>query len=142
MLLIPPAPPLAHAAGARASAANAIVHLFATDGQHLTAFCDNDGSFTLRDVPKGSHLMQAHLMQFYYPEVGVLGRRGCCRAGGRAPCMGEGPCVGEGSHLMQAHLMQFDYPEVGGGWEEEEAFGIHGGSCQGGGHHAERRAPP
>ena len=51
------------------SPVNAIVHLFASDGQHLTAFCDNDGSFTMHGVPKGSHLLQAHLTQLYYPEV-------------------------------------------------------------------------
>jgi len=56
-------------------AANAVVHLFASDGQHITAFCDNDGSFTVKGVPKGSHLLQAHLMQFYYPEVGPIIRR-------------------------------------------------------------------
>ena len=56
--------------------ANAIVHLFASDGRHLTALCDNDGAFTLRDVPSGSHLMQAHLMQYYYPEVWGWGEGG------------------------------------------------------------------
>ncbi len=51
------------------SAASAIVHLFASDGQRITAFCDNDGSYTLRGVPKGTHLLQAHMMGLYYPEV-------------------------------------------------------------------------
>ncbi|GAX82507.1 hypothetical protein CEUSTIGMA_g9934.t1 [Chlamydomonas eustigma] len=52
-------------------AVHAVVHLFASDGQYITAYCDNDGSFTLRGVPAGSHLLQAHLMGYYFPEVRV-----------------------------------------------------------------------
>jgi hypothetical protein len=50
-------------------AVNAVVHLFASDGQHISVYCDNDGSFILRGVPVGSHLLQAHLMGYYFPEV-------------------------------------------------------------------------
>ncbi len=53
--------------GKRAS--DAVVHLFASDGQLLTGLCDNDGSFVIKDVPKGTHLLQAHFLGLYFPEV-------------------------------------------------------------------------
>mmetsp|Transcript_18390 Transcript_18390/g.39541 ORF Transcript_18390/g.39541 Transcript_18390/m.39541 type:complete len:200 (-) Transcript_18390:560-1159(-) len=56
---------------ATAIAANAVVHLYTSAGKYMQAFCDSDGSFTLTGVPSGTHLLQAHLMGLYYPEIRI-----------------------------------------------------------------------
>ncbi len=65
--------PAIHAASALAagvgSSPNSEVHVYTAEGQHIKAFCDNDGSFVVTGVPKGSHTLQAQLVGFYYPEV-------------------------------------------------------------------------
>ncbi|KAG1661092.1 hypothetical protein FOA52_012081 [Chlamydomonas sp. UWO 241] len=51
-----------------ASPADAVVHVHTQDGRHLTVFCDIDGSFAIRDLPRGKHMLQPFMVGQHYPE--------------------------------------------------------------------------
>lgn len=52
-------------------AREAKVYIQTSTGQTLHAFCDKDGWFTFYHVPPGSHMLNADLVGYIFPEVRV-----------------------------------------------------------------------
>eukprot|EP00967_Tisochrysis_lutea_P024890 scaffold28590_cov18-Tisochrysis_lutea.AAC.1 len=45
-----------------------VIKLVTADGVELQAFPEMSGAFTFRDVPPGSHMLQAFCIGYYFPE--------------------------------------------------------------------------
>ncbi|KAF5843802.1 hypothetical protein DUNSADRAFT_5039 [Dunaliella salina] len=46
-----------------------VIKMVTADGVELQAFPEMSGAFTFRDVPPGSHMLQAFCIGYYFPEL-------------------------------------------------------------------------
>jgi hypothetical protein len=52
-------------------AADATLLLFTSIGEKMTTYCDSAGNFAFYNIPKGSHVVQVHILGLLFPEVQV-----------------------------------------------------------------------